>query len=39
VELLKEFKQQEERKALQTGGEPFDFGFLWRQLGLDESRS
>lgn len=38
IELLKEFELYEARKAAQEGGEPFDFGFLWQRLGLEEER-
>ena len=38
IELLKEFELHEARKALGGGGEPFDFGFLWKRLGLEEER-
>jgi len=36
IELLKDFELHEARKAQKEGGEPFDFGFLWRQLGLEK---
>jgi hypothetical protein len=38
IELLKEFELHEARKALGEGGEPFDFGFLWKRLGLEKER-
>ncbi|MEK6695938.1 MAG: SEC-C metal-binding domain-containing protein [Candidatus Deferrimicrobiota bacterium] len=38
IELLKEFELHEARKALGGGGEPFDFGFLWKRLGLENER-
>ena len=38
IELLKEFEIHEARKASRVGGEPFDFGFLWQQLGLETER-
>ena len=38
IELLKEFELHEARKALREGGEPFDFGFLWKRLGLEKER-
>ena len=38
IELLKEFELHEARKALGGGGEPFDFGFLWKRLGLEKER-
>ena len=34
VELLKNYEHHEARKAHAEGGEPFDFTFLWEQLGL-----
>jgi len=36
AELLKEFDQSEARRAGEEGGEPFDFGFLRKRLGLGE---
>jgi hypothetical protein len=36
IELLKDFEIHEARKALAEGGEPFDFGFLWKRLGLEK---
>lgn len=38
IELLKDFEIHEARKASREGGEPFDFGFLWRRLGLEKER-
>jgi len=38
VELLKDFEIHEARKAQGEGGEPFDFGFLWKRLGLENER-
>jgi hypothetical protein len=38
IELLKEFELHEARKALEEDGEPFDFGFLWKRLGLEKER-
>jgi len=38
IDLLKEFELHEARKALGEGGEPFDFGFLWKRLGLEKER-
>lgn len=38
IELLKDFEIHEARKASREGGEPFDFGFLWEQLGLEKER-
>jgi len=38
IELLKEFELHEARKVLGEGGEPFDFGFLWKRLGLEKER-
>lgn len=34
VELLKSIEQLEQRRPAETGGEPFDIGFLWERLGL-----
>jgi len=38
IELLKDFEIHEARKASREGGEPFDFGFLWKRLGLEKER-
>ncbi len=38
IELLKEFEIHEARKAQREGGETFDFGFLWKRLGLEKER-
>lgn len=38
IELLKDFEIHEARKASRVGGEPFDFGFLWKRLGLEIER-
>jgi len=35
IELLKSIDQLEARRIDQTGGEPFDVSFLWKQLGLE----
>ena len=35
VELLKSIDQLEARRIDQTGGEPFDVSFLWKQLGVE----
>ena len=34
IELLKSYEHHEERRVRDQGGKPFDFGFLWDQLGL-----
>ena len=39
IELLKCFEIHEARKASREGGEPFDFGFLWKRLGLEKERA
>ncbi len=39
AELLKSFELLEHRRAAQTGGEPFDFRFLWERLGIDRENS
>ncbi|MCL5966007.1 MAG: hypothetical protein M1550_02125 [Deltaproteobacteria bacterium] len=39
IELLKDFEIHEARKASREGGEPFDFGFLWKRLGLEKERA
>lgn len=38
IELLEDFEIHEARNALQEGGEPFDFEFLWKRLGLERER-
>jgi len=38
IELLKDFEIHKARKAQREGGEPFDFGFLWKRLGLENER-
>jgi len=38
IELLKDFEIHETGKASREGGEPFDFGFLWKRLGLEKER-
>ncbi len=35
IELLKSIEQLEQRRTAETGGEPFDVGFLWQRLGID----
>jgi len=37
-ELIKDFEIHEARKMSRVGGEPFDFGFLWKRLGLEKER-
>jgi hypothetical protein len=36
IELLRSYQHAELRRVRDQGGEPFDFGFLWKQLGLDQ---
>ena len=36
VDLLRSYEHAELRRVHDQGGEPFDFGFLWQQLGLDQ---
>jgi hypothetical protein len=38
IELLKDFEIHEARKTSREGGEPFDFRFLWKRLGLEKER-
>lgn len=35
IDLLRSYEHAELRRVRDQGGEPFDFGFLWKQLGLD----
>ena len=35
IDLLRSYEHAEQRRVRDQGGEPFDFGFLWEQLGLD----
>jgi len=35
VELLKQYEASELRRARRDGEDPVDFGFLWREIGLD----
>lgn len=34
IELLESYEHLEAHRARDQGGQPFDFGFLWEQLGL-----
>jgi len=36
VELLKSIEQLEQRRTVETGGEPFNIGFLWERFGLKQ---
>ncbi|MBK5273687.1 MAG: SEC-C domain-containing protein [Desulfuromonadales bacterium] len=38
IELLKSYEHGELRRVRDQGGEPFDFGFLWERLGLEQER-
>ena len=37
IELLESYEHLEARRATDKGGQPFDFGFLWKQLGLQRN--
>ena len=37
IDLLRSYEHAELRRVGDQGGEPFDFGFLWEELGLDRS--
>lgn len=37
IELLESYEHLEARRALDQGGQPFDFGFLWKQLNLQRN--
>jgi hypothetical protein len=38
VNLLKSLENCEARRAAAAGGAPYDFGWLWKELGLDSER-
>jgi hypothetical protein len=37
IELLESYEHLEARRARDQDGQPFDFGFLWEQLGLQRN--
>jgi len=37
IELLKEMESDEER-GVREGEPPYDFGWLWKELGIEEER-
>ena len=37
IELLESYEHLEARRERDQGGQPFDFGFLWEQLGLQRN--
>ena len=37
TELLESYEHLEARRVRDQGGQPFDFGFLWEQLGLQRN--
>lgn len=39
VELLRQFENQEARRALETGRAPYDFTWLWQELAIENERS
>ncbi len=38
IELLKIVEIHEAKRAQREGGEPFEFGSLWKRLGLEKER-